>query len=418
MKEKIKVGYIGLGRRGIGMLKSCFSKMPDVEIAYLCDLYEERIDYAVQTYFSEEGKAVPARTTDYHEILQDETVDAVIIMTEWASHARIAIDSALAGKYTALEVGCAYQLQDCFDLVAAYEKTGAPIMMLENCCYGRPEMMVLNMVKQGLFGEIIHCVGGYHHYLPECELFAKLEEPVRHYRIGDYETRNCEQYPTHELGPIAKVLNINRGNRMIRLNSVASKAAGLRTYCRKHLPEDSEFNQKTYAQGDIVTTCITCANGETITMVLDTTLPRPYYSRNFTVRGTEGMYTEERRVVFLDSMKEGVTFNEQEFFEKYDHPLYREYMALGERGGHGGIDWLVSRAFVEAVKAGTNTPIDAYDTAAWMCIAPLSEESIRQNGAPIEIPDFTNGKWQNREPAPQNKYSLDDIVDDPTMTIY
>ena len=159
MKEKIKVGYIGLGRRGIGMLKSCFSKMPDVEIAYLCDLYEERIDYAVQTYFSEEGKAVPARTTDYHEILQDETVDAVIIMTDWASHARIAIDSALAGKYTALEVGCAYQLQDCFDLVAAYEKTGAPIMMLENCCYGRPEMMVLNMVKQGLFGEIVHCVG-------------------------------------------------------------------------------------------------------------------------------------------------------------------------------------------------------------------------------------------------------------------
>lgn len=418
MKEKIRVGYIGLGRRGFGMLKACFGAMNDVEIAYLCDLHETRIDHAVKECFTDLGKPAPAVTTDYREILRDESVDAVVIMTEWAGHAPIATEAALAGKYVAVEVGCAYSLQECFDLVAASEKTGAPVMMLENCCYGRREMMALRMVKEGLFGEIVHCVGGYHHYLPDCELFTKLEDPIRHYRIGDYEKRNCEQYPTHELGPIAKVLNINRGNRMLRLNSIASKAAGLRDYCREHLPADSEFNHKTYAQGDIITTVITCANGETISLVLDTTLPRAYYSRNFTVRGTKGMSTEERKVVFLEGMKEEIADNEAEFYEKYDHPLHKEYVSLGERGGHGGMDWLVCRAFVEAVKAGINTPIDVYDTAAWMCIAPLSEESIQKQGAPVEIPDFTHGAWQNREPSPVSKYSLNEIIEDPSVAIF
>ena len=418
MKEKIRIGYIGLGRRGRGVLSKCFAAMPDVEAAYLCDLRPEQLQTALEKCFPAEHTPPPILTTDYHDILKYETIDAVVIMTDWAGHAPIAKESLLAGKYTAIEVGCAYTLQDCFDLVDAYETTKAPLMMLENCCYGRREMMVLNMVKQGLFGELVHCVGGYHHYLPTCELFSDLDNPIRHYRIGDYETRNCEQYPTHELGPIAKVLNINRGNRMLRLNSIASKAVGLKAYCKDHLPADSEFQNKEYAQRDIITTCITCANGETITLVLDTTLPRAYYSRNFTVRGTHGMYTEERNVVYLEGMEEGIANNEEEYFEKYDHPLHREYVRLGERGGHGGMDWLVCRAFVEAVKAGIDTPIDAYDTAAWMCIAPLSEESIQKQGAPVEIPDFTKGKWMHREPSPASKYSLNDIIDDPDTSIY
>ena len=220
MKEKIRIGYIGLGRRGRGMLLKCFADMPDVEVAYLCDLHPQRMQTALEKCYPAEDTPTPILTTDYHDILKDETIDAVVIMTDWAGHAPIAKESLLAGKYTAIEVGCAYTLQDCFDLVDAYETTKAPLMMLENCCYGRREMMVLNMVKQGLFGELVHCVGGYHHYLPTCELFSDLDNPIRHYRIGDYETRNCEQYPTHELGPIAKVLNINRGNRMLRSHAL------------------------------------------------------------------------------------------------------------------------------------------------------------------------------------------------------
>jgi len=421
MKEKIKIGYIGLGRRGYMVLEDCIVEMPDVEIAYLCDLYDNRIEKAAKLVV-EKGRPDPIKTTNYKDILNDAAVDAVFIMTDWASHAPLAKEFVLAGKYTGVEVGCAYSLKDCFDLVEAYEKTGAPLMMLENACYCQREMMALNMVKQGLFGEIVHCDGGYQHYLPESELFAFLDDPIRHYRIGDYRTRNCEQYPTHELGPISKVLGINRGNRFIKLNSIASASKALKVYAKDHLPEWDEFNTD-YAQGDIITTIITCANGETIRLTLDTTLPRAYYSRNFTVRGTKGMCNEERRVVFLEGMEEGIENNEEEFFKKYNHPLYNEYTRIKEENqcnvgkGHGGVDWLVCRAFIESVKAGINTPIDAYDTAAWMSIAVLSAESIEKDGAAVEIPDFTNGKWKNREPVIKSKYCLDEICEDDSIKI-
>ena len=340
-------------------------------------------------------------------------------MTGWDSRPEMAKKAMLAGKYTAIEVGCSQTLEECFELIDVYEKTGSPLMMLENCCYGRREMMVLNMVKQGLFGEIVHCTGAYAHYLNECELFAEIFEEkvgkVTHYRLQHYIDGNRENYPTHELGPICKVLNINRGNRLVRLSSFASKSAGLRAFAREHFGEDSEYAKIDYKQGDVVNTIITCANGETISINLDTTVPRAYYSRNFSVRGTKGMSTEEHGVIFLEGMKEPVSNNEADFYEKYDHPLYEEYSRTGITDDHGGVDWLVSRAFIESVKAGTDTPIDAYDTAAWLAIAPLSEASIAKGGAPVEFPDFTNGKWFRREPAVRGKYCLDEICSDPSV---
>jgi hypothetical protein len=173
-----------------------------------------------------------------------------------------------------------------------------------------------------------------------------------------------------------------------------------------------------YKQGDIVTTVITCAGGETVVLTLDTTLPRAYYSRNIGVRGTKGMSYEDTRVVFLEGMEEKVRDNEAEFYEKYDHPLHREYEAMGTRGGHGGMDWLVSRAFVESVKNGTDTPIDAYDTAAWLAIGVLSEQSIAQGGAPVAIPDFTHGLWETARPVVRGKYCLDEICTDESVTIF
>ena len=141
-------------------------------------------------------------------------------------------------------------------------------------------------------------------------------------------------------------------------------------------------------------------------------------SHDYSVRGTKGEYDEARQVMFLDGMKKGIKENDAEFFEKYDHPLQAEYVKMGEKAGHGGMDWLVGRAFVESVKRGIATPIDTYDTAAWMAITPLSEQSIATGGAPVQIPDFTRGKWIRREAPIQTKYSLDVIVDDPDTPIY
>lgn len=417
MKEKIKLGYIGLGRRGFAVLEQCISEMKDVEITAICDTYVPSME-KTKEFLAGKGLPEPIMTEDYHNILENPEIDAVFIMTGWEGRAALAIEAMKAGKYTAIEVGCAFDLKECYDLVDTYEKTGVPVMMLENCCYGRREMMALKLVREGIFGDVVHCVGGYHHNLPESELFANIDDEYKHYRLDSYIKRNCEQYPTHELGPISKVLNINRGNKMLTLSSFASRSGGLKEAAKELLGKDSPYANIEYKQGDIITTVITCAGGETIQLCLDTTLPRPYYSRNFTVRGTKGMYTEERKVLYLAGMEEEIENNEEEMFEKYDHPLHKEYTAIGAKEGHGGMDYLVCRAFIEAVKNGTNTPIDAYDTAAWMAIAPLSEASIAKGGAPVEVPDFTKGKWVKRENVVRGKYCLDEICIDENTSIY
>ena len=227
---------------------------------------------------------------------------------------------------------------------------------------------------------------------------------MRHYRFRNYLNRNCENYPTHEMGPIANVLNLNRGNRMLSLVSVSSKAAGLHEYLLREKGPDYDATNMHFAQGDVVTTMIKCAHGETICLTLDTTLPRAY-SRGFHVQGTKGMYMEDNKSIFLDQQDNEYDFkwnekwnNVEQYREQYDHPVWKEYLEQGVRGGHDGMDWLVFSSFFRAAKAGVPAPIDVYDMASWMCISSLSEQSIAMGGAPVAIPDFTNGMWMERQP--------------------
>lgn len=398
MAGKIKTGIIGLGARGKGLLEQIIVNMQDVEVVAVCDVYADRGEMAADHIEKERGYR-PFVTTDYTELLAIAEIEAVVISASWAVHTEIAIAAMEAGKYVASEVGGAFSIQECWRLVEAYERTKVPVMIMENCCYGREELMVLNMVKQGVFGEIVHCAGGYHHDLRD-EITYGNEN--RHYRLDNYIHRNCENYPTHEIGPIARILGINRGNRMVSLVSMASKAKGMKEYIKREKGADNTLANTDFMQGDIVTTIIKCAHGETITITLDTTLPR-YYSRGFTVRGTKGMYTEENNSIYIDGEHDehhikwnGQWGNAEGYREKYDHPLWKKYLDEGIKGGHGGMDWLVFADFFESVKNKTQTPLDVYDMAAWMSISTLSEDSIALGGHPVAIPDFTNGKWMNR----------------------
>ncbi|HIV18491.1 MAG TPA: Gfo/Idh/MocA family oxidoreductase [Candidatus Merdivicinus intestinigallinarum] len=413
MKEKLKIGVIGLGGRGYGLMTSVMLPRPEIDVIAVCDLYEDRRQKAADTVKQERG-IEPLCTADYREVLAIEELDAVIISASWADHLPIAIAAMKAGKYVGCEVGGAYSLDECWELVRTYEETGVPCMLMENCCYGRDELMVLNMVKQGLFGEIVHCQGGYRHDLRDEVAYGREN---RHYRLVNYQNRNCENYPTHELGPIAKVLNINRGNRMVSLNSVASKSAGLHEFLMQEKGPEYDLSSFDFAQGDVVTTIIKCAHGETITLTLDTTLPRAY-SRGFHVQGTKGMYMEDNRTIFLDGVHNKYDFcwkdqwnNVEGYREQYDHPIWKQYLKEGVTGGHDGIDWLVFGAFFDAVKKGVQTPIDVYDMAAWMSITPLSEASIAMGGAPVAVPDFTNGRWIDREPIQEGHYCLEKICE-------
>lgn len=398
MKDKINIAMIGLGARGSSLMEMILNNAKDVEVAAVCDLYEDRREAAANKVEQERGKR-PAALARYEDVLAMAEVDAVVISSSWAAHIDIAVAAMEAGKYVASEVGGAYSIQECWKLVETYERTKTPIMLMENCCYGRDEMMVMNMVKQGLFGEIVHCSGGYLHDLRD-EIAGGEEN--RHYRLQEYIHRNCENYPTHEIGPIAQVLDINRGNRMLSLVSVASKASGMQDYIKRKKGEDHPLAGTRFHQGDIVTTIIRCARGETITLTLDTTLPRSY-SRGFTVRGTRGMFMEDNHSIFIDGQHDEHHFdwkgqwgNAESYYEQYDHPVWKKFVNDGVKGGHGGMDWLVFADFFESVKTGKPTPIDVYDMAVWMSISALSEDSISLGGHPVAFPDFTNGRWVTR----------------------
>lgn len=396
----IKIGFIGLGNRGIWLLKTAVVERENVSVVSVCDVYEDRAQDGAKAVLEATGKE-PVWETDYKKVIDNPEVEAVIIATSWETHIEIAIYAMKAGKAVALEVGGTNKLEECWDLVDTYEATKTPFMMMENCCYGRREMMALHMVKQGLFGDIVHCAGGYHHDLRK-EVSFGVEN--RHYRLEKYKNHNAENYPTHELGPIAKVLDINHGNRLVSLISVASKSAGLHEYIVSNKSDDEELKNTVFKQGDIVTTVINCENGQTITMTLDTTLPR-FYSRGFTVRGTKGMYEEATDSVFLDceedikhelSWRKDKSGNAAEYEEEYDHPVWKKYLEEGVKGDHDGMDWLEFSIFFDCLENGKPMPIDAYDAATWMAVTALSEESIANGSVKIEFPDFTRGKWRER----------------------
>jgi hypothetical protein len=277
-------------------------------------------------------------------------------------------------------------------------------MMLENVCYRRDVMAVLKMVREGLFGELIHCQCGYQRDLrgvkfnPGVE-FGKGARGEAEWRTRHSIYRNGDLYPTHGIGPIANYIDINRGNRFINLTSMATKSRGLHEYILKTAGEDHPHSEIKFNLGDIVTTLIKCANGETVMISHDTNLPRPY-SLGFRVQGTNGLWMKDGDQIYIEGLSEPHKWESSlPYLEKYDHPLWKKYEEKASGAGHGGMDFFVMHAFIESVKRGIQTPLDVYDAASWSVIGPLSERSVAEGGTPQEFPDFTGGNWIRRKPS-------------------
>ena len=396
----LKACIIGLGSRGNSLIRYLLVMMNDLEIVSVCDRYEDRIQDA-KKLLRDAGRSEPIGFTDWKAALNVAGIDVCFAFSDWATHTEIAMYAMEKGIAVGSEVGCEYSLENCFNLVRTAERTGTPYMFLENCCYGREELLATSMARRGVFGTIVHCSGAYAHDLRNQVSYGHMK---RHYRYDNYHLRNCDNYPTHDLGPIAKLLDINRGNRILTVSSFASKSAGLEEYIRKLDDATDEMKAARFAQGDIVNTLITCAGGETIQLTLDTTLPR-FYDRAFTVRGTKGMYTQTLNSVFLDGDSEDLASadyaeknlnNAKAYEAEYLPSLHKEITKEAQEAGHEGMDWFAYRAFLEGVKNRTPMPIDVYDAAVWQAVSVLSEVSIAAGGAPQAMPDFTGGKWISR----------------------
>ena len=392
--KKFKIALIGVGGRGEGLYRVALKYRKDVDFVAVCDDYMDRCEYVAKE-MQEDGFACPKLYTDYKACIDENVLDAVVVATAWEAHIKVSMYAMEKGVTVACEVGGAYSLEQLWELVRCYERTQTPIMMIENCCYGRMELLALNMKRKGLLGEIVHCEGAYRHDLRE-EVTSGKEK--RHYRLQQYIHRNCENYPTHEIGPIAKLLDINCGNRFLSLHSFGSKSVGLQAYVEEKNIE--HLKGVRFNQSDVVTTVIECQNGETVTITLATSLPR-YYSRGFLVEGTKGLICEENKSVYLDSdfTEECWDWSErfnniEKYYEQYDHKRWVGYNPGKE--GHGGMDALVFEGFFEALREKKPMPIDVYDYATWACISVLSEQSLA-TGQTVAFPDFTDGKWILRE---------------------
>lgn len=396
--KKLKMIVVGCGQRGYGLSESVISLYLDkVEVIAACDRFVDRAEKCAKFFEEKQGSAVKA-LTDYNDVIAARP-DCVLIATAWLDRVDMVCQALEAGIAVASEVGCAYNLDQCYKLVETWEKTRTPYMFMENCCYGHIEQLALSMKKQGLLGEIVHCTGGYCHDL-RTEICEGNEN--RHYRFDEYRSRNLHNYPSHDLLPIGRVLDMNCGNRILTLTSTASKSAGLSAMAKEKYPADHPANNTTFKQGDIVTTVLKFANGETVRLSLDTTLPRAY-SREFSVRGTKGAIFEDTQSVFLDN---GEDFekdlcwkeewgNVEKYYELYDSEMWQEYKK-NPIGSHDGMDYLVFGEFFDCLINNKPMPIDVYDAATVMAIGPLSEMSIENNGAVVDVPDFTKGKWIHR----------------------
>lgn len=407
--DTVRLGFIGTGGRGRSHVDLAVRRS-DVAVTALCDIDPIELA-AAEKQLADAGrpKAATYGANEYSflDLLERDDVDAVVISTPWLWHTRMAVAAMKAGKYAGVEVSAANTMEECWDLVNVHEETGVPVMILENVCYRRDVMAIMNMVRQGLFGELVHTECGYQHDLREVKFnggrgkagveFGEKAHSEARWRTFHSVHQNGDVYPTHGLGPVAMMLDINRGNRFVSLTSTASKARGLHKFVVDHGGADHPNAKVNFKLGDVITTVIRTQNGESIIVSHDTNLPRPY-SLGFRVQGTNGIWMDVNRSLYIEGVSQRAHAWEEAapYLAQYDHPLWKKYGEDAAGAGHGGMDFFVLHAFVEAIKLGVQTPMDAYDCAAWSAVTPLSEASIAMGSAPQLFPDFTRGLWMKR----------------------
>lgn len=398
--ETVRVGFVGVGHQGTGHVRN-FLRIPGVQVTAICDLLPEHMERA-RRLVTEAGQPQPAGYAggeeDYLRLCERDDVDLVFTATPWELHAPVLLAAMRAGKHGATEVPLAPTIEECWELVETSEATGRHCVMMENCCYDRMEMAILNMARQEVLGELLHAECGYLHDLRQLKLTDFYVNRWRtHYSI----TRNADLYPTHGIGPVAQWMNVNRGNQFDHLVSMASPGRGLNLWAAEHIgPQSPEATQQ-YALGDVVNTLIRTVSGQTILITHDTNSPRPY-SRKILLQGTKGVVRKypEPKVHIAGRSGEHAWEEWQAYAREFDHPIWKALEEASAGAGHGGMDFIEDYRLVQCLRNGDPMDMDVYDGAAWSAITELSERSIANRSTSIDFPDFTRGAWRTRPPLP------------------
>lgn len=394
-RERVRLGIIGVGGRGSSLLQDLLA-VENVDVKAICDLVPEKVARAQKAVVDKgqpEPKGFSKGERDFENLNKLE-LDIVYIATPWNWHVPMALDAMKNGEHAAVEVPACTTLQECWDLVDTSEATRKHCIILENCCYGSTEMMVLGMVRDGLFGEITH---GEAAYLHDLRSILTSNEGEGLWRRFPHMKRNGNLYPTHGLGPVAHYMDIHRGDRFDYMVSVSSSEASLSAYVKANFADGDAKRAEKYVCGDMNTSIIKTQKGRTILLQHDVVNPRPY-SRLNAISGTKGAFADYPPRIFFDGPKDGTKAEDWQtldaFRDKYEHPLWKTTGDLARKmGGHGGMDYVMNYRLMDCLKRGLVPDINVYDAAAWSAPTPLSEASVAQNGAPQKFPDFTRGKW-------------------------
>jgi len=393
----LRVGFVGVGERGSGLVRNLLN-IDGVEIVAVCDVVADKTE-KIKKWIIDKGHSEPALyikgELDYKRLCRESDCDIVYVATPWKWHAPMAVEAMKSGKHTAVEVPAAVTLEECWQLVETSEKTNQYCIMLENCCYGREEMLVLNMVRKGLFGTLTNGAGGYLHDLRRLK-FSNTGEGL--WRTQHSIDRNGNLYPTHGLGPIAQMMDVNRGDQFDYMVSMSSRSVGLQEYATKHLDKDHKFNKTNFKCGDVNTSIIKTKKGLTITIVHDCNLPRPY-SRIMELQGTGGLVRGWPFEIHIEGLTKPHHWqNLYDMADEHEHPLWKKMGEKAKDGGHGGMDWMMNYRLVKCLQTGEYPDMDVYDAAAWSAVSELSEKSVANRSNSVDFPDFTRGLWKRRKP--------------------
>jgi predicted dehydrogenase len=414
---KLRFGFIGTGSRCQEHINNVLA-IGGNKIVAVCDTQQgplERTLKHIAQFNVPEPKTYTGSEHAYERMLNNEEFDCIIIASPWEWHTPMAVAAMKAGvPYVGVEVSAANTLEECWDLVNTSESSGSRLNILENVCYRRDCMAVLNMVRKGLFGEILHGGCGYEHDLRDIKFNDGTQYAYREggelrmgkdaYAEAQWRTqhsirRNGDIYPTHGIGPVAHCMDINRGNRFLSLSSMATQSRGLHKFVTDHGGADHPYAKIRFNLGDIVTSMIKCANGQTVIVTHDTNSPRPY-SLGFRIQGTGGLWMNDGDHVYVEGRSQPHRWDDSdEWFKKYDHELWSTLDAKAREAGHGGMDYIMMYDFIDAIRNKKPAPMDCYDAAAWSAISALSEMSVARGGALVDFPDFTRGQWIHRQPG-------------------
>jgi predicted dehydrogenase len=396
--DVVKIGFVGVGDMGTNHCANLL-KIEGTELRAVCDLMPEKVAH-LQQMAKAAGRPVPVGYTngpqDFKRMCDQEELDLVYTATPWEWHVPVCVYAMKTGKNAATEVPASITIEGCWELVETAESTGRHCQMMENCCYDRSEMMVLNMVRKGLFGDLVHAEGGYLHDLREIK-FSKAGELWRRAHAIKY---NGNLYPTHGFGPLAWYTNLNRGDRCEYLVSMSSASKGLQAYAAEHLTADDPRRSEHFALGDVNTTIIKTIKGLTIVLQYDTNLPRPY-SRINRIQGTKGIFRGFPDQIYIEGRTKNDEWESLESFRKeFEHPLWKKGYERAKGTGHGGMDFIEDYRMINALRKGLYPDMDVYDAATWSAPVGLSERSVAHRSRPVNFPDFTRGRWKTAQPIP------------------